>query len=287
LVPKQIREHGIKPEQIEIMDEAVLDIIASYTREAGVRSLERRIADVCRSVAVKVASGDVTVKHVISRDRVEELLGPQRVESEIAERTAQTGVAAGLAWTPYGGDLLFIESTRMVGKGGLTLTGKLGDVMKESAQAAMSYLRTNSDRLGVNPSFLDKTDIHIHVPDGAMPKDGPSAGVTMLTALTSLMTGIKVRNDTAMTGEATLRGLVLPVGGIKEKVLAAHRAGIKRIIMPAKNKKDMIDVPEQVQKDIEFFHVSRMDEVLNLALERSPFVTPPPADDKGTGEIRA
>jgi ATP-dependent Lon protease len=287
LVPKQIREHGIKPEQIEIMDEAVLDIIGSYTREAGVRSLERRIADVCRSVAVKVASGDDTAKHVISRDRVEELLGPQRVESEIAERTAQTGVAAGLAWTPYGGDLLFIESTRMVGKGGLTLTGKLGDVMKESAQAAMSYLRTNSDRLGVNPSFLDKTDIHIHVPDGAMPKDGPSAGVTMLTALTSLMTGIKVRNDTAMTGEATLRGLVLPVGGIKEKVLAAHRAGIKRIIMPAKNKKDMIDVPEQVQKDIEFFHVSRMDEVLNLALERSPFVTPPPVDDKGTGEIRA
>jgi len=288
LIPKQIKDHGITGEQIELTDDALEDIIASYTREAGVRSLERRIADVCRSVAVKVASGE-TVKQVINKDKLQELLGPQRVESEMAERTSQTGVAAGLAWTPYGGDLLFIECTKMVGKGGLALTGKLGDVMKESAHAAMSYLRTNAERLGVNPNFLEKSDIHIHVPDGAMPKDGPSAGVTMLVALTSLMTGIRVRNDTAMTGEATLRGLVLPVGGIKEKMLAAHRAGIKRIIMPEKNKKDMVDVPEQAKKDMEFFFVGRMDQALDLALEKSPFVAVPAVapGDPANPEIRA
>jgi ATP-dependent Lon protease len=286
LIPKQIREHGITSDQIELLDEAVVEVIASYTREAGVRSLERRIAEVCRSVAVAVASGKPE-KQVITKERLFELLGPQRVESEMAERTSQTGVAAGLAWTPYGGDLLFIEATKMVGKGGMTLTGKLGDVMKESAHAAMSYLRSNAERLGVNSNFLEKTDIHIHVPDGAMPKDGPSAGVTMLTALTSLMTGIRVRNDTAMTGEATLRGLVLPVGGIKEKVLAAHRAGIKRIIMPEKNKKDMVDVPEQAKKEVEFFFVTRMDEVLGLALERPPFATVPPAGEEPKPEVRA
>jgi ATP-dependent Lon protease len=286
LIPKQVKEHGIAPDQIEVADETLTEIITAYTREAGVRSLERRIADVCRSVAVQVASGKVE-KQTITVEKLHELLGPQRVESEMAERTAQTGVAAGLAWTPYGGDLLFIEATKMVGKGGMTLTGKLGDVMKESAHAAMSYLRSNAERLGVQPNFLDKTDIHIHVPDGAMPKDGPSAGVTMLTALTSLMTGIRVRNDTAMTGEATLRGMVLPVGGIKEKVLAAHRAGIKRIIMPDKNKKDMVDVPEQVKKDVEFFFATRMDEVLNLALEKPPFVTAPPAAEGAAAEIRA
>jgi ATP-dependent Lon protease len=286
LIPKQVKDHGITHEQIEIVDETLTEIITAYTREAGVRSLERRIADVCRSVAVQVASGK-TEKQTITKEKLHELLGPQRVESEMAERTAQTGVAAGLAWTPYGGDLLFIECTKMVGKGGMTLTGKLGDVMKESAHAAMSYLRSNAERLGVSPNFLDKTDIHIHVPDGAMPKDGPSAGVTMLTALTSLMTGIRVRNDTAMTGEATLRGLVLPVGGIKEKVLAAHRAGIKRIIMPEKNKKDMVDVPEQVKKEVEFFFATRMDEVLGLALEKPPFVAAPPPADPANPEIRA
>ncbi len=288
LISKQLKENGITAEQFELTEDALGDIIASYTREAGVRSLDRRIADVARSVAVKVASGQ-TEKQVITKEKLQELLGPQRVESEMAERTSQTGVAAGLAWTPYGGDLLFIECTKMIGKGGMTLTGKLGDVMKESAHAAMSYLRTNAERLNVNPNFLEKADVHIHVPDGAMPKDGPSAGVTMLTALTSLMTGIRVRNDTAMTGEATLRGLVLPVGGIKEKVLAAHRAGIKRIIMPEKNKKDMVDVPEQAKKEMEFFFVSRMDEVLGLALEKSPFVAAVPAvaTDPANPEIRA
>jgi ATP-dependent Lon protease len=287
LIPKQIKEHGVTVEHIEIADDALQEIISAYTREAGVRSLERRIAEVCRMVAVQVASGNVA-KQVITKDRIHELLGPQRIDSEMAERTSQTGVAAGLAWTPYGGDLLFIEATKMVGKGGMTLTGKLGDVMKESAHAAMSYLRTNAERLNVNPNFLEKTDIHIHVPDGAMPKDGPSAGVTMLTALTSLMTSIRVRNDTAMTGEATLRGLVLPVGGIKEKVLAAHRAGIKRIIMPEKNRKDMVDVPEQAKKEVEFFFVTRMDEVLTLALESNPFTAPPPTTgDEPKTEIRA
>ncbi|MBI5477852.1 MAG: endopeptidase La, partial [Deltaproteobacteria bacterium] len=286
LIPKQVREHGIKDDQIAIPEETLTEIITAYTREAGVRSLERRIADVCRSVAVQVASGTME-KQTITKEKLHELLGPQRIESEMAERTSQTGVAAGLAWTPYGGDLLFIETTKMVGKGGMTLTGKLGDVMKESAHAAMSYLRSNADRLGVNPSFLEKLDIHIHVPDGAMPKDGPSAGVTMLTALTSLMTGIRVRNDTAMTGEATLRGLVLPVGGIKEKVLAAHRAGIKRIIMPEKNRKDMVDVPEQAKREVEFHFVTRMDEVLNLALEKTPFTTGPAASADGSAEIRA
>jgi ATP-dependent Lon protease len=286
LVPKQIKEHGITGDQIEILEETLVDIITSYTREAGVRGLERRIADVCRAAAVKVASGE-TEKQVITKEKLMDLLGPQRIESEIAERTAQTGVAAGLAWTPYGGDLLFIETTKMAGKGGMTLTGKLGDVMKESAHAAMSYLRTNAERLGVNPNFLDKTDVHIHVPDGAMPKDGPSAGVTMLTALTSLMTGIRVRNDTAMTGEATLRGLVLAVGGIKEKVLAAHRAGIKRIIMPEKCRKDLIDVPDEVKKEIEFLFATRMDEVLNWALEKSPFITPLPPTDEAMVPVRA
>jgi ATP-dependent Lon protease len=196
-------------------------------------------------------------------------------------------VATGLAWTAAGGDLLFIECTKMTGKGGMTLTGQLGDVMKESAQAALSYLRSKSDSLGINPNFLEKTDIHLHFPAGSIPKDGPSAGVTILTALTSLMTGIRVRGDTAMTGEATLRGLVLPVGGIKEKVLAAHRAGIKRVILPERCRKDLVDVPEQAKKEIEFVFASYMDEVLQAALESNPFKSGPPATADKPAEIRA
>ncbi len=202
---------------------------------------------------------------------MKEILGPEAFYSEVAERTEVPGVATGLAWTAVGGDLLFIEATKMAGKGGMTLTGQLGDVMKESAQAALSYLRSKADSLGINPNFLDKTDIHLHFPAGSIPKDGPSAGVTILTALTSLMTGIRVRGDTAMTGEATLRGLVLPVGGIKEKVLAAHRAGIKRVILPERVRKDLNDVPDQAKKDIEFIFVTQMDEVLRNALESDPF----------------
>ena len=272
LVPKQLREHGLSSDHIVIEDSALLTLITSYTREAGVRSLERRIADVCRAVAVEVAAGK-TDKQVITSDRVKEILGPEAFYSEVAERTEVPGVATGLAWTAVGGDLLFIEATKMAGKGGMTLTGQLGDVMKESAQAALSYLRSKADQLGINPNFLEKTDIHLHFPAGSIPKDGPSAGVTILTALTSLMTGIRVRGDTAMTGEATLRGLVLPVGGIKEKVLAAHRAGIKRVILPERVRKDLNDVPEQAKKDIEFVFVTQMDEVLRNALESDPFKT--------------
>jgi ATP-dependent Lon protease len=275
LVPKQLREHGLSADHIEIEDGALLTLITSYTREAGVRGLERRIADICRAVAVEVAAGKAD-KQVISSDRVKEILGPEAFYSEVAERTEVPGVATGLAWTAVGGDLLFIEATKMAGKGGMTLTGQLGDVMKESAQAALSYLRSKADLLGINPNFLEKTDIHLHFPAGSIPKDGPSAGVTILTALTSLMTGIRVRGDTAMTGEATLRGLVLPVGGIKEKVLAAHRAGIKRVILPERVRKDLNDVPDQAKKDIEFIFVTQMDEVLRNALESDPFNAPKP-----------
>jgi ATP-dependent Lon protease len=270
LVPKQLREHGLSADHIAIEDSALLTLITSYTREAGVRSLERRIADLCRAVAVEVAAGK-TDKQVITSDKVKEILGPETFYSEVAERTEVPGVATGLAWTAVGGDLLFIEATKMAGKGGMTLTGQLGEVMKESAQAALSYLRSKADLLNINPNFLEKTDIHLHFPAGSIPKDGPSAGVTILTALTSLMTGIRVRGDTAMTGEATLRGLVLPVGGIKEKVLAAHRAGIKRVILPERVRKDLADVPEQAKKDIEFVFVTQMDEVLRNALESDPF----------------
>jgi ATP-dependent Lon protease len=190
--------------------------------------------------------------------------------SEVAERTSEPGVATGLAWTPVGGDILFIEATRMPGKGSLVLTGQLGDVMKESAQAALSFVRAKAKWLGIDENFLDKTDIHVHIPAGAIPKDGPSAGVTMFTALASMLLGKSVRNDVAMTGEITLRGNVLPVGGIKEKILAAHRAGIKRIIMPDRNQKDMVDVPDQAKNEMEFFYVKKMDEILQLALTELP-----------------
>ncbi|MFN0064485.1 MAG: endopeptidase La [Myxococcaceae bacterium] len=282
LIPKQLREHGISGELLSIEDQGLLTIVQTYTREAGVRNLERRIADVCRAVAVDVAGGK-TDKQVITPERVKEILGPEQYYSEIAERTEVPGVATGLAWTAVGGDLLFIEATKMSGKGGLTLTGQLGDVMKESAQAALSYLRSKADALGVPANFLEKTDIHIHFPAGSIPKDGPSAGVTILTALTSLLTGIRVRSDTAMTGEATLRGLVLPVGGIKEKVLAAHRAGIKRVILPERVKKDLVDVPDQAKKELEFIFVTHMDEVLKAALESDPFKSPSSAGTGGEG----
>jgi ATP-dependent Lon protease len=288
LVPKQLREHGLSTDHIVIEDGALLTLITSYTREAGVRSLERRIADICRAVAVEVAAGKAD-KQTITPDRVKDILGPEAFYSEVAERTEVPGVATGLAWTAVGGDLLFIEATKMAGKGGMTLTGQLGDVMKESAQAALSYLRSKADLLGISANFLEKTDIHLHFPAGSIPKDGPSAGVTILTALTSLMTGIRVRGDTAMTGEATLRGLVLPVGGIKEKVLAAHRAGIKRVILPERVRKDLIDVPEQAKKDIEFIFVTQMDEVLRNALESDPFKAPaaPEVVTPPAPEIRA
>ena len=278
LVPKQLEEHGLTPEQVQITDSGLSEVIDSYTREAGVRSLEREVGSVCRGIAVKIAEGAVEKFTVEAKD-VPEYLGPQKYQSEVAERTAEPGVATGLAWTPVGGDILFIEATRMPGKGSMVLTGQLGDVMKESAQAALSYVRANARWLGIEENFLEKHDIHVHIPAGAIPKDGPSAGVTMFTALASMLTGKPVRNDVAMTGEITLRGNVLPVGGIKEKLLAAHRAGIKRVIMPERNEKDMIDVPEQARNEMEFFFIKKMDEILQLALTEMPekFQKPTPS----------
>src|SRR5580692_9391577 len=270
LILKQLEEHGITPENLDITDKAVDIVIDFYTREAGVRTLERQIASIIRGVAVKIAEGDTTPRKIDDEDQVREFLGPQKFTSEVAERTEEAGVATGLAWTSVGGEILFIEATRMYGTGKLQLTGQLGDVMKESAQAALSYVRTNAEKYGISRDFLEKSDIHIHIPAGGMPKDGPSAGVTMFTALVSMLTGIRVRHDVAMTGEITLRGRVLPIGGLKEKVLAAHRAGIKRVLVPERNKADLDEVPAEVKDELEFLFVSKMDQVLEAALEEMP-----------------
>ena len=270
LLKKQVEEHGLTDERLVFEDAAVCEIIDSYTREAGVRNLEREAANVIRAVAVLVAEDKAKPKEIIDIGRIPEFLGPQKFLPEVAERTAEAGVATGLAWTPVGGDILFIEATRMNGKGNLVLTGQLGDVMKESAQAALSFIRAHAKWLGLEDGFLERSDIHLHIPAGAIPKDGPSAGVTMFVSMVSLLTGKPVRSDVAMTGEITLRGLILPVGGIKEKFLAAHRAGIKRVIMPERNRKDIIDIPEQPRKEIEIIHVKRMDELLPLVLTEMP-----------------
>lgn len=289
LFPKQLKEHGISDDHIEVPDDTILKLAMAYTREAGVRNLEREIAAVCRSVAVKVASASEEApfeKVTVDNAELEEVLGPEKFYNETAERTSIPGVSTGLAWTAAGGDLLFIEATRVGGKGSLILTGQLGDVMKESAQAAMSWIRSRAVDLGfaadMETHFLEKTDIHLHFPAGAIPKDGPSAGVTITTALISLLKGRRVRSDTAMTGEITLRGLVLPVGGIKEKVLAAHRGGIKRVIMPARCEKDLRDIPQNVKDEIEFIFAKHIDDVLENALEgghpgASALATQPPA----------
>jgi ATP-dependent Lon protease len=271
LLPKQLAEHGMTDAQIQVTDEALELVIEKYTREAGVRSLERQIAAIVRGVVVRVAEGTVTDTIVVrTGDDVRGYLGPAKYTSEVAERTEDPGVATGLAWTPVGGAILFVEASKMPGEGKLILTGQLGDVMKESAHAALSYVRANADRFGVPRNFFDKTDLHIHVPAGAMPKDGPSAGVTMLSALVSLLTGIRVRHDVAMTGEITLRGRVLPIGGLKEKVLAAHRAGIKRIIVPDRNRGDLDEVPEEIKNELDFVFATRMDQVIEAALEEVP-----------------
>jgi ATP-dependent Lon protease len=270
LIPKQLEEHGLKPEQLTITDEAVEELIEHYTREAGVRSLERTVASVIRGVAVKVAEGDLSPRVVKNEDDLREFLGAIKFTSEVAERTEETGVATGLAWTSVGGEILFIECTRMFGTGKLQLTGQLGEVMKESAHAALSYVRTNAEKYGIPKDFLEKSDVHIHIPAGGMPKDGPSAGITMFTAIVSLLTGIRIRHDVAMTGEISLRGRVLPIGGLKEKTLAAHRAGIKRVLVPERNKADLDEVPKEVRDELEFVFVHKLDEVLEAALERMP-----------------
>jgi ATP-dependent Lon protease len=281
LVPKQISENGLGNIKIEFAKEAVSEIIRSYTREAGLRNLEREIGRVCRKIARSITEGE-TAPERITPDMLHRFLGPRKFFSEVAERTQEPGVATGLAWTPNGGDILFIESTRMSGQKGVTITGSLGDVMKESAQAALSYVRSRAAQLGIAPDFFEKSDLHIHVPAGAIPKDGPSAGVTIAASLASLLSGRPVRSDVAMTGEITLRGKVLPVGGVKEKVLAARRAGIKTVILPRRNESDLEDIPEESRKEVEFIFVDTVDEVLRHALrdgvEQHPETAPARAE---------
>ena len=265
IIPRQLEAHGLTRDAISFEKRAIEKIIKEYTREAGVRNLEREIAAICRAVASEYAAGRAR-KVTVKPSSLTAYLGQPKFYSEVAERTAQAGVATGLAWTPVGGDILFVEATKMPGKKSLTLTGQLGDVMKESAQAALSFIRANAQKFGVDPDFFEKYDIHVHVPAGAIPKDGPSAGVTILAALLSLLTDRPVRPDVAMTGEITLRGMVLPVGGIKEKVLAAHRAGIQTVILPEKNRRDLEEVPENVRKEMRFHFIKRMEEIASLAL---------------------
>ena len=271
LVPRNLKEHGLTEDNLEFTDEALSTIIKQYTREAGVRNLNREIANVCRKVARRVAEGN-TEKVIVTPEVVPEFLGPPKFIEEIAKRQPQVGVATGLAWTPFGGSVLFVETTKMPGKGSLTITGHLGEIMKESAQAALSYVRSRSEQLGIPEDFFSKHDIHIHVPAGAIPKDGPSAGITMATALASLATERPVRHDIAMTGEITLTGRILPVGGIKEKVLAAKEAGITEIILPAQNEKDLVEIPEHIRNSLRFHFVENMDEVLEIALLPAPEV---------------
>lgn len=262
LWPQCLEDHGLDEDMVELTSEVLDMVIESYTREAGVRNLKRELAAICRWVAREIASGKRTDKVVVNPEMIEEIRGPIHFFKEVAERTSVPGVATGLAWTAVGGEILFIEASRMKGKGGLTLTGSLGDVMKESVSVARSFIKSSSTDLGIVEDDFNLYDLHVHVPSGAIPKDGPSAGVTMVTAITSLMTGMCVDPRVAMTGEITLRGAVLPVGGIKEKVLAAHRAGIKKVLLPDKCKKDLLEVPDEIKNDLEFVFVSRVEDVL-------------------------
>lgn len=284
LIPRQVTENGLTPEQIEISDDAVNLMTMRYTREAGVRQLERTIGNLARKVALKVAQGHVG-KVLITANEVKSYLGGPRFYPEEARKDLAPGVATGMAWTEMGGEVLFIEATALPGSGGLTLTGQLGDVMKESAMAARSYLWSHAAEFGIDPQFMKENGIHLHVPAGAIPKDGPSAGVTMASALASLYTGRKVRSDTAMTGEITLSGLVFPVGGIKEKVLAAHRAGIRRIILPQRNETDVEDIPEDVRRELEIIPARTINDVLNAALEPEPYKNPGSSQTDGASAV--
>jgi ATP-dependent Lon protease len=268
LVPRQLDANGLKAGQVGIADEALRSIIEHYTREAGVRNLEREIGRVLRQAAMRIAEGE-TGPIAISAGDLSGIMGPPPFEDEVAMRTSIPGVATGLAWTPVGGDILFIEATATPGNGRLILTGQLGEVMKESAQAALSIVKSRAGSYGIDASRFEKTDIHIHVPAGATPKDGPSAGVAMFMALVSLLTDRTVDSDTAMTGEISLRGLVLPVGGIKEKVIAAHRAGIRRVMLPARNRRDFEDIPEEVRQQLTFVWLERVDDAVLSALEKA------------------
>jgi ATP-dependent Lon protease len=269
LVPRQIRGNGLLADEVCLETAVIRQIIQDYTREAGVRELERQIGRVCRKIATTVAQQldtAVTTPVQIEADQLAEFLGPVRFLAEAAQRTRFAGVATGLAWTSTGGHILFIEAAKMPGKKGLTITGHVGDVMQESAQAAMSYVRAKAEQLGIAPDFFEQHDIHIHIPAGAIPKDGPSAGITIATALASLLTNRPVCNDTGMTGEITLRGQIMPVGGIKEKVLAAHRAGLHTVILPQQNEPDLAEIPDEIKKEMSFVLAHTMDDVLKRAL---------------------
>ncbi len=287
LLPKQLVEHGLNKDQLEIDDDALQDIIQSYTREAGVRNMEREIAGVCRGAAVKVAEGATAVH--IHKSNLDELLGPPRFVSDAAERKPEVGVVTGLAWTPVGGDIMFIEARSYPGKGELKLTGQMGDVMKESATAAVSWVRANAARLGIDHDKIMSQDLHIHLPQGAVKKDGPSAGVALTCAIVSVFTRRPIRNDVAITGEIDLRGHALPVGGIKEKVLAAHRAGIKIVFLPERNQKDTLDIPEEVRNQLDLRYMTKIDDALAVALgdappptEPEPAIPPPAAPSRGS-----
>jgi ATP-dependent Lon protease len=265
LLARQIKENGLKAPQARWTEQAICRIIDQYTREAGVRELERQIGTVCRRIASLVAAGKVRARKVAPAF-VAEVLGPPKYDSELALRTSVPGVATGLAYTPTGGEIIFVEVAAYPGKGALSLTGQIGDVMRESAQAAFSLLKSRAGKLHLDLDALAKLDIHIHVPAGGVPKDGPSAGVAIFTALTSLLTGKPIQTEVAMTGEITLRGLVLPVGGVKEKVLAAKRAGIRTVVLPERNRKDIVDVPQDARKELHFAFVKDVDQVLKVAL---------------------
>ncbi len=286
LIPRQLRENGLRTPEVTFPEAGLQKIIRSYTREAGVRNLEREIGSVCRKIVTHIAE-DGDQKAEITPEEVGHLLGRPHFfnDEEIAHRTAVPGVATGLAWTPFGGDILFIEATRMPGSKGFQITGSLGNVMQESARAALSYVRANAERLNLDAEFFEKSDVHLHIPAGAQPKDGPSAGVAIATALVSLVSGHPIHSDVGMTGEITLRGQVLPVGGIKEKVLAAHRSGVKTVILPQFNQADLEDLPEEVRQQLKFVFADTVDDVLNAALDRVPVNTPPqPEDIPSTGE---
>src|SRR5438128_2762322 len=277
LSPKAIEGTGLTTNNITFTDEAIQTVINRYTREAGVRNLERELSSICRKIARKVVVEGKTFSEEITAEKVTQYLGVPRFRNTMAEETNEIGIATGLAWTEVGGEILVTEATLMPGKGHLTLTGKLGDVMQESAQAAMSYVRSKAEEFGINKEFNRKTDVHIHVPEGAIPKDGPSAGITLATALVSALARVPTRKDVAMTGEITLRGKVLPIGGVKEKVLAAHRAGVKNIVLPKDNEKDLADIPKNVLDTLNVYMVQTMDEVLKIALA-GPLPAPIPPE---------
>ncbi|MBN2498150.1 MAG: endopeptidase La [Deltaproteobacteria bacterium] len=287
VIPKQLDAHGISTKHVDFPDDCLAAIVEEYTREAGVRNMEREIANICRKVAMRVATGHAE-KVTVRPELLHEFLGPQKFFPEMAERTDIPGVAIGLAWTATGGEVLFIEATRMPGGKRLSITGKLGEVMQESAQMAFSYIRSRARDLGIDESFFDKSDFHIHVPAGAIPKDGPSAGITLATAMASLLTEHPVASDLAMTGELTLRGKVLPVGGVKEKVLAAARSGLRRVILPARNEKDLHEIPKEVKDQLELIFVDNIDRVFELALvpppQPKPQLEPPPIGEGGPKE---